>query len=280
MKQVIEHERIQRREERHTARPASNRVERLETILVLAAISVLALGAYWPCLNIGFLLDDFQHVDYVSRAFQGDVQDLLDRTFRNWSGRTDSMTSYRPLICLSFCLDSLLHGINAVGYHFSNLIAFVGCCVLLALIALDLEAARSRSIALISAAIAGTLFAVYPVHPEAVAWVIGRVDVLCGLFYFGSLYCYMRFRRTGKKTWLVRSLAAGLFALASKEMAVTLPAVIASAEMLLARPLGWSTASRKSASFLPAVSSFYWADSPLSERFRSARWWAAMEHLT
>src|SRR5262249_50738888 len=64
-------------------------------------------------------------------------------------------------------------------------------------------------------AIAG-IFAVHPIHTEAVAWIAGIPDVACGAFYFGSVWFFFRKRQ-------LLSCLFFLAALLSKEMAVTLP---------------------------------------------------------
>jgi tetratricopeptide (TPR) repeat protein len=89
----------------------------------------------------------------------------------------------------------------------------------------------------VAGAATALLFGIHPVHVESVAWVSERKDLLCAVFFLGSLLAYLPFA-------LGRSLSAsspatalrdrsyfaalGLFALAlmSKPMAVTLPAIL------------------------------------------------------
>ncbi|MEJ2720766.1 MAG: tetratricopeptide repeat protein, partial [bacterium] len=75
------------------------------------------------------------------------------------------------------------------------------------------------------------LFAVHPVHTEAVAWISGRADVLVTLWSLVSLSCYVLSRRHRSYPLLAASLlAASLFAFAlalfSKETAMCLPLLI------------------------------------------------------
>lgn len=104
------------------------------------------------------------------------------------------------------------------------------------------EPRRSRTVA----ALLGTLlFVVYPLHAETTAWIVGRVDLFCTCFYLASLSLYIRFRRVGQHKLLALSLLSFSLALASKEMAVSLPLVIAGAEILLAGSSGWQKVSLK-----------------------------------
>jgi len=71
------------------------------------------------------------------------------------------------------------------------------------------------------AAFAGALlFATHPVHAEAVAWIGGAHELLCGLFVFLSFLLYLR-----KKPAL--SIVSFVLALLSKETALVFPFVIA-----------------------------------------------------
>jgi hypothetical protein len=182
-------------------------------------------------LFIGFLLDDFFHLNYLIRAFGGEPNALLKLLWSNWSPDT-TLTSYRPLVSFSLAADYALWNINAIGYHITNLLLFSGCIVFVALIALELSAifavANARWVAIASA----FLFASYPLHPEAVAWIIGRVDLLCGFLTFASMWFYLVHRRTSRLVFLVSAIAAFLFAMMSKEMAVTLPLVLTLLEWL------------------------------------------------
>lgn len=199
----------------------------------LIGLLAVCLSVYWVSLGSGFLLDDLIHVDYARRAWDGDWQAFLRVFGGNWTGKTDNLTSYRPAISISFLLDYLVWQGNAFGYHLTNVLMFFGCSVLVGALTGEICACAKVVSGRVAAAAAALLFAVYPLHPESVAWIIGRVDVQCGLFYLGSLYAYLSSRLTGRRAWLAASLACFAFALPSKEMAVTLPVVLVLAEMFL-----------------------------------------------
>jgi hypothetical protein len=195
-------------------------------------IFTACLVGYWQSLSVGFLLDDFLHVDYVSKALAGNWSPFLNNFTGNWAG-SDIMKSYRPVASLTIFLDYLFWQTEGFGFHLTNVIVFFGCCAFVSLITLELSGRYGNRLGATPAIWAGLLFAVYPLHPEAVAWVIGRVDLLCGLFYLASVFCYLRFRLLRDTVYLKGSLLCFLLALLSKEMAVTLPVVITLAELLL-----------------------------------------------
>lgn len=198
-------------------------------VLIFAA----CLSAYWGSLKIGFLLDDYLHLSYCSQAAQGHWQAFFGNFTGNWAG-SDLMKSYRPITSLTLLADYLVWGKNAFGFHLTNILLLFGCSTFVSLIALELSEMSSGSRLGAAPAIwAGLLFAAYPLHPEAVAWVIGRVDLLCTLFFLACLFCYLRFRLLKERGYLYGSLLFFLLSLLSKEMSVTLPAVITLAELCL-----------------------------------------------
>lgn len=214
---------------------------------MLILIAATAIGAYTSTLSTGFLLDDYAHLDYAYKAMHGDWSDLARVFTGNWTGQTDNLTSYRPFISLSFFIDYLFWKTNSAGYHLSNLIMFAGTSILTAMLAYELSLPFAQPRWRVAMALAsGLLFALYPLHPEAVAWIVGRVDVQCALFYLASIYCWFLFRRTGRRPLFILSLIALAVALPSKEMSVTLPAVVLVSEFVLpANALGWKELSFK-----------------------------------
>lgn len=202
-------------------------------ITMSVIIGATAFGAYRSSLGIGFLLDDFSHLDYGYRISQGDWSGLVKVFTSNWTGAADDLTSYRPLISISMLLDYLVWGINAMGYHLTNIAMFTGCSILTGLLGYELSNNYRTSTRFAIAFASALLFTVYPLHPESVAWIIGRVDVQCSLFYLLSTYLYFISRRTSRKSLLVASLCSFALALPSKEMAVTLPACLVLAELLV-----------------------------------------------
>ncbi len=210
------------------------RTTQVQMIVGIVLAVVACFVAYAPTLNVGFLLDDFLHLDYVARAAHGDWGDFLHNFYGNWAG-SDIMKCYRPISSTSFFIDYLIWGANAFGFHLTNIILFSFCALFVGLITLELTGSFGNRIGAVAAIWAGLLFAVYPLHPEATAWAIGRVDLLCGVFYFASVFCYMRFRLLHEKGYFFAALACFLLSFASKEMAVSLPIVIALYELLMVR---------------------------------------------
>src|SRR5262249_1894999 len=78
----------------------------------------------------------------------------------------------------------------------------------------------------------GTLFALYPLHCEPVNWLIGRQDLLMTLFSLCSLWCYIRWRVSSQKKFLVGSLVSAVLALLCKELGVIVAPLLLAYELL------------------------------------------------
>lgn len=193
---------------------------KLHALVALLLLALVAAG-YAPIVNLSFLSDDWAVIRLVT----------LPDGVTNWSRNLndfytplfDRSSKYRPLYSLSFALDFWLYGTNSVGYHLTNIALHFLSSFFVYLLALELiPGERKREIAVT----AGALFALYPVHPEAVTWIAGRVDLIAAVFYLPALIFFLRWLRTDKRLYLTLSLAFFILSLLGKEMAVALPGVL------------------------------------------------------
>ncbi|CAI8032112.1 Protein O-mannosyl-transferase TMTC3, partial [Geodia barretti] len=100
-----------------------------------------------------------------------------------------SHKSYRPLTVATFRLNYMLHELEPLGYHLVNVLlhsAVVYLYVLLCGVVFS---------EVWPALIAGLLFAVHPIHTEAVTGLVGRAELLSAIFFIGSLLAYNRAAR-------------------------------------------------------------------------------------
>jgi hypothetical protein len=213
----------------------------LNIYVALAALT-LCLAVYWKTLSIGFLLDDFYHVDYLHKVLRGDWTDFLEKLHSNWSGDADSMTSYRPLLSVALLAVFALGRETALAFHITNILLLVLCgiCIFHLVNAIaDFFGGRSSRLMATSAML---LFIAFPLHPESSVTATNGGDPLSSFFYLFSLLSYFTFKSTNRRRDLVVSLISFLCALLTKEIAVTLPAVISIAAFMSARAQSSETA--------------------------------------
>src|SRR5207245_1528847 len=128
---------------------------------------------------------------------------------------------YRPLAIASYALD---WQIGSVAWmHAANLLWHAGASVAVAALVRRWtdRADPGPQLGVPSALLGGVLFAVHPLHVEAVANIVGRADLMACLFTVLSVYAALGPDRLG---WSVAALALGLL---TKESAATTPALIA-----------------------------------------------------
>ena len=138
---------------------------------------------------------------------------------------------YRPLTMLAFATEWVIGGGSAWVFHATNI-------ALYALITIAVFWIASLLLPSTAAWIAAALFAVQPVHVEAVANVVGQSELWVALLLLMGVGIYLRRRLTGARL-TIRESAAVCFcyaaALFAKEHAIVLPAVLIAIELLIAR---------------------------------------------
>jgi protein O-mannosyl-transferase len=190
-----------------------------------ALLLIVAVAAYLNSLGNGFAYDDSWFIPNNEVVTQARFADAF--TEPAWPGAREGTGNYRPIVLSSFAVEWAAWGGNTLGFHAMNVIGH-------ALVALLVLALLSQVVTR-DAALAGALiFAVQPVHVEAVANLMGRAEIYCALAYLGACLLYWGVgpaRGLGRNARLLGLIFLFLLALGSKEMAVTLPGVLVVLEL-------------------------------------------------
>ena len=149
---------------------------------------------------------------------------------RDWGG-----DGYRPLTVLAFKIESAVGRGSPLPFHVANI-------ALYAIVAVFVLALAKRLLPFWSAFVVAALFAVHPVHVEAVANIVGQSELLVAISILGATLLYVRERQRGPLHARTAALIALLYTVAcfSKEHGVVLPAILAAAELTIivdVRPL-------------------------------------------
>lgn len=94
-----------------------------------------------------------------------------------------SHKSYRPLTTATFRLTASLVGLWPLAYHAVNVLLHAAVSAGLYVVCVQRLAMRPPT-----ARVAAVLFSLHPVHTEAVSGIVGRADLLAGLFMLASFY--------------------------------------------------------------------------------------------
>lgn len=180
--------------------------ERLRIGLVLA----LAVLVYGNTLLNGFTYDDDAYIlrNQVVKSFS--VLGMFRPTRHN--------NVFRPLTFGTFAMNWAIDGVRPFGYHLANLLLHAGVVLLLYLVLRKLL--ESVSGAATISFVTAVLFAVHPIHTDAVASIAARSELLAAGFLLTAWLLHMDDRPFSALLCLV-------LALMGKESAVVfLPLVI------------------------------------------------------
>jgi tetratricopeptide (TPR) repeat protein len=180
-------------------------------------VVVLATALYVPSLRNGFAYDDVAIIERDPRVHSlSKLPELVSTSY--W--RADDLGLYRPLVSASYAVDWAVSGGRAFWFHAVNALWNAAACGALFLLL--------TRFAPVGAALAGAvLFAVHPVHVEAVANVVGRAELMAAALVLFALWLWAGRdpdRPLRRRTLLAITVCFAL-ALLSKESAIMLPAL-------------------------------------------------------
>jgi protein O-mannosyl-transferase len=186
----------------------------------MLAIALAAVLVYANTIHNGYAYDDVWIVLNNKYVHQWRDQSLIwMRPY--WPTFGKELGLYRPLTILAFSIEWALGRANVWVFHAVNIALHAGASVLVFLL---LERMTSR----VGGLVAGLIFALHPLHTEAVANVVGQAELLAAVF--ALLACYVHaVRPAGIALSLRRAVAlTALYACAllAKEGAIMLPPLL------------------------------------------------------
>ena len=187
--------------------------------LALAGLALLPMAG---SLANGFAWDDSFIIESNPRVQSGAVMESLSSPYWPDAFTFAGSGLYRPIASAAFAAQWLLFDGSPMGYH---AVALILHALVTLLIFTVLATLVSRGAAFVGAAI----FAVHPIHVEAVANVVGQAELWAGVFTLMGVVAWRSWMdREGP--WSRAALSVGvvvcyLLAIGSKEIGVTMPAL-------------------------------------------------------
>jgi tetratricopeptide (TPR) repeat protein len=175
-------------------------------------IFLACLIAYANIYGNAFLWDD---LDFIVRNYEIRSLSPLGKFFHS-----ASTIPQRPVMNLSFAVDYRLWGLNPAGYHLTQVLLHTLNSLFVFLLLYRLFSSRGAAL------IAGLLFALHPVHSEAVTAFLGRSELLMTFFCLLSVGAFwFSLQHSGVRGWLtyLGSLVAFVLACLSKETGIVVP---------------------------------------------------------
>lgn len=209
----------------------------------IALIIGVVAACYWNSLFCGFVFDDVSAIlDNKDLHPSTPLKNLFLNDF--WGtpmSEERSHKSYRPFTVLTFRLNYLFSELNAVSYHFLNVIFHAAVCIVFLKVCKIFLDNRSS-------VVASLLFAVHPVHTEAVTGVVGRAELLSSIFFLAAFLSYTRSKGPENTiVWTPIGLTVFLVAVATlcKEQGITVVGICCVYEVFVAQgytlPILWDS---------------------------------------
>jgi tetratricopeptide (TPR) repeat protein len=199
--------------------PSSLGPSTLAQVLLLA---VLAFVPYANTLRNGFVYDDNTQVlnnPYIQNARH--LREIFTTSVWSYAGDFRGTSNYyRPVMTLGYLVCYQIFGPHPFGFHLANVLLNVG--VVCILFFLTRRLFRSSAMGFVAAA----LFALHPIHTEAVDWIAAVTELQLAFFYLLTFWLFLNLDRANRLgSVAIQFGMAGSFvaALLSKEQAITLP---------------------------------------------------------
>jgi hypothetical protein len=183
-------------------------------------VPVLAIILYIPSFQAGFTLDDVPIIEensYVKSL--GKIPDIW--TSHYWAGKLDASDTglYRPLTLTTYTL-YVVQGEHPAAFHILIILLHaLTCFVLMKFVHLVFKD-------MLLAGVSGLLFAIHPLHTEAVAGIVGRAEILSSLFILLAGIAYHHWRKSSRWIWMGALMVSTFGAITSKEHGFMIPAIL------------------------------------------------------
>jgi len=203
------------------ASPTSTRTAHFGWLATLAA--AFSALVYVNALDNPFVYDDLRTV--LNNPSIEDVWAVGAIVYREMT---------RPVVNFSYALDRAISGGSLIGYHLTNVLLHALNVLLLFHIArravedqqARASATRRRVRATVVAFTAAATFGLHPMMTEAVGYISGRSEVLCGVFFLAALLAARRWLLGAGRGWLVLAFGLWIGSLLSKEIGAIWPLVL------------------------------------------------------
>ena len=206
---------------------------------------LLPFALYFPATGYQYVLDDqivITDNTYTKQGIKGLWPILTTESMQGYFGEQKNVVAgnrYRPLSIMTFAVE---HEFFATDYtnnegqnltvpdprvtHFNNILLYALTVLLIFRLCSLLLPGKNAVWWMSLPIVAALLYALHPVHVEAVANVKGRDEILVMLLSLGTMYFGLRFGSRGGGRSLLLAGVTFFLALLAKENAVTFLAVI------------------------------------------------------
>jgi len=195
-------------------------------VLFFLLLSTIVLLIYSNTFKAPFVFDDNRNIQNNTSIRLGKL--TIENIVKAVS---ESHLRSRPIANISFALNYYFHQYNVTGYHVVNVLIHVTTGIFLyffvkTTLHLPLLHFKDTTATWI-ASFTVLLWLVHPLHTQSVTYIVQRMNSMASMFYVLSMLLYIRGRLTldKRRRWLLFTgcILAGILAIGSKEIALTIP---------------------------------------------------------
>lgn len=188
------------------------KIKQRNLIFLSFVIVVICVFVYFKSLGYDFVWDDLIYI--LNNPHLKDWAMAKDFFFNGMPTFKDSV-HYRPITMSFMLLQYKLFLKEAIYYRIFSLILHLLCSIWIFLI---LQKATKKTVPSFWGAL---IFSVHPALVDAVAWISGFVEPLCGIFLFASFFFLIKFCENFNRKFFYLSFPLYFISIFVKEMALT-----------------------------------------------------------
>lgn len=205
--------------------------------IYIGIISLISIAVYSRAFYSGFVLDDkIQVLENPLNRDIANIPKLFSSGIVSYVNIGAGSNNYRPMMNVIYTLNYDLFGPQPWAFHLTNVLLHAGTSILVFFLINKILCKSARKpLSSLPAFIAALLFAIHPIHTEAVIWVAAVPELSYTLFFLLSFYLYMK-GREGSKTSYLFSWVSFALATLCKEPAITLPVILVGYDYVCRKP--------------------------------------------
>lgn len=184
----------------------------------IGLIVLVGLICFFKVYNFDYAIDDKVYItsNITTQKGLSGIVDAFTKSSVIDNEVVQNLEAYRPLTILSFMIDKTFFNCDSGLMHIENLLIYLfACIVLYFLLNLIFEDKKINLLLTL-------IFTALPVHQEVIGNIKSRDEILCLLFFLGSLYYFVRYYQLKNNTHIITAFFLWVLCLLSKERAYSM----------------------------------------------------------
>jgi len=182
-------------------------------LFFLLLLTIVIFSLYGKSISFDFTYHDDDALILEKSSFLSDIKNI-PKIFTTSCYYSKDFQYYRPILNLSFLIETSIFGLNIKVYHTTNIILFILALYLMYVFLLKLKLNESILKFII------ILVSVHPILTSTVVWIPARNDTLLAIFIFLSFIFFIKYLENNNLQNLILYILFWAIALFTKETAI------------------------------------------------------------